>query len=311
LQAELEENGVIRYYTDINGSFPCSFLRSRLQRVARFSYQRAFSESYRFEGSPVDAYRKGVSVDVCRVSERKLLPRRIGYLRYRFAAADLAEQGTFCKGTGETPFTNRFLTNADLGIFPLDTLESLPSADLQNLIYRKCDAAARELTAGSYAVYEFSCSETGFIRLEGDVSDDCHFLVLFDEVDFREDRDETKPKNICFYRNDTYNIVEYRAKAGTFRHLTFEPYTARYLKIVVLSGELLVSQIGILCYENAECDHHADYGRADLNAIAQAAARTFRHNAVDLPTDCSSRERGRLAVRQLVYIESGTAFYGK
>ena len=129
------------------------------------------------------------------------------------------------------------------------------------------------------------------MRISALIGEECHFLLIFDEVDYRTDRSADEPRNIRFERNDTYNIVEYRVKAGAFEHTAFEPYTARFVKILVLSGSLTVGELGMLRYENPDVSAPNPSGDARIDLILDAAARTFRHNAVDLLTDCPSRER--------------------
>ncbi len=49
-QAEVLSGGNVVAYTDGEGGFSCAVSGERLQKVARFSYQRPFSESYDFTG---------------------------------------------------------------------------------------------------------------------------------------------------------------------------------------------------------------------------------------------------------------------
>ncbi len=292
LQAELLKEGRVVLCTAPGGDFSCSFLKERLQKVARFSYQRPFSESYAFSGNPEDACCVTDTVPTEEIPARKLLPRRVGYPRYDEAEAVPDEWGEFEISEAHGRFTNRFLTKSELGIFPLEQLETFPSDNLEGVTYRLKERTDGWLRGGEYAVYAFDYPETGFLKIEATVGGDCHFLVLFDEVDFRDRPSGKEPKNICFYRNDTYNIIEYRAKAGAFKHVCFEPYTMRYAKIVVLSGKLNVGRASLYRYENPDCVNFAwEKGDAAIDRIVEAAVRTFRHNAVDLLTDCPSRER--------------------
>lgn len=291
LQAELLVGGRVVCYTAERGGFTCSVLQERLQKVVRFSYQRAFSESYVFPCPPQACYAPLHPVEAEELPQRRLLPRRVGYPLYDAAYASCEECGTFAyTGRGEA-FTDRYVTLDEIGIFPREALETYPSNALNGMSCRVCEKR-ETCAAGGYELYSFACSETGFLRIRASVEEECHFLLVFDEVSLSEARTSQVPLEIRFDRNACYNIVEYRAAAGAFDHICFEPYTVRYVKIIVLSGRLAVNEVSLLRYENAECSAFSvRTGDEKLDLIVDAAVRTFRHNAVDLPTDCPSRER--------------------
>lgn len=284
-QAEVLSGGNVVAYTDGEGGFSCAVSGERLQKVARFSYQRPFSESYDFTGRA-----ENIPARLSVVPQPKLLPRGVSYPVYDAVCSEIVERGIFEYGGEKTPYDARYLRNESLGLFPLEELQTNPARYLEGISYRLCQKKGA-LGQGDYAVYAFPCSETGFLRISARIGQECHFLLIFDEVDYRTDRKADEPRNIRFERNDTYNIVEYRVKAGAFEHTAFEPYTARYVKILVLSGSLTVGELGMLRYENPDVSAPNPSGDDRIDLILDAAARTFRHNAVDLLTDCPSRER--------------------
>ena len=121
---------------------------------------------------------------------------------------------------------------------------------------------------------------------------DAEVLVLFEEVDNRTKKVDNQPIAIDFWRNDSINIIDYAVKKGEFKHISFEPYTAAYIKIVALSGEIELNETGMIRYENPntgrmefKCDDEK------LNVVTEAARRTLAQNSVDILTDCPSRER--------------------
>lgn len=291
LQAELFAGGKSVCYTAAEGDFVCSVLQERLQKVARFSYQRAFSESYVFLRPPMECYAPLHPVEVEETQSVKLLPRRISYPVYDTAYAVPVECGAFEYGTRGKPFSDRYITLNEIGIFPRDTLETYPSDALNGIKYR---SSGRKPICGDgdYEVYAFDNSETGFLRIRASAEAESHFLVIFDEIALNDPNNADTPKEICFDRNACYNIVEYRTAAGMFEHICFEPYTIRYAKIIVLSGRLKIDEVSLIRYENADCkDFSACGGDKKIDQIIDAAVRTFRHNAVDILTDCPSRER--------------------
>jgi alpha-L-rhamnosidase len=88
------------------------------------------------------------------------------------------------------------------------------------------------------------------------------------------------------------NLFLLECEPGLLSFESFEPYTMRYLKFMVLDGGGNVEDIYLREYCNP------DTGRSlfapddtSLRAIFEAARETLRQNAVDLLTDCPSRER--------------------
>ncbi len=295
LQAEILSGERVVKATGREGDFSCRVLSERVQKVARFSYQRPFSESY--------VYRKPLNLvygevrDSCGteiLSQRKFLPRGVSYPLYDRCDACFTECGTFDDQGNEPPMRDRFLTMSELGIFPIAALETLPSDDLASFRYflSEKERYTGKLSAGEYAVYSFACSETGFLGLSFTAKTDSHLLMIFDEVDYRKEKPADKPINVDFYRNTTFNIVEYDVAAGEYSPLCFEPYTAKYVKVIVTKGEIGLKNLFVIRYENPDCKNFVfRTGNEKTDAVIDAAVRTFRHNAVDLLTDCPSRER--------------------
>ena len=289
LQAEIEECGEARYWT--GRDFYVRRYAERLQRVSRFSYQRAFTESYIFDEDPSKTYSRyfGDGADMpAVVASGKYLPRVTTYPKYGYIGSEFIESGTFYEKEGE-PYRNICMEITNLRIFPIEEWESNPSDRVSNLIYKK-GASKSVYAGGEYAVYDFGKAETGFLGIEAAVSRDTRICILFDEMDMKKAPDE--PAQVMPYRNGCVNIVEYRLKSGEYRHFTFEPYTARFVKVVVLEGEVRDVRINMCKFENADTGRFSfDCSDERLNVIMDAACRTFRHNSVDLLTDCPSRER--------------------
>jgi len=80
---------------------------------------------------------------------------------------------------------------------------------------------------------------------------------------------------------------------GIFNIESFEPYTLRYLKIIVTEGECEVENIYIREYVNPDV-WRAHFASSDqrLNRLFEAGRETLRQNALDIFMDCPSRERG-------------------
>jgi alpha-L-rhamnosidase len=101
-----------------------------------------------------------------------------------------------------------------------------------------------------------------------------------------------KAKNICFYRNTCCNVLKYKLEPGEYNLLQFEATSAQFAKIIVIEGEISINEFSMVLYENKNAyDLKFDCEDKGLQAIVKAAANTFSQNAVDILTDCPSRER--------------------
>ena len=73
---------------------------------------------------------------------------------------------------------------------------------------------------------------------------------------------------------------------------SFEPYTCKVAILLVRSGKITLSSFGVRTYEHDRTRFIERKIRdPELANIYKAAGSTFVHNAVDLYTDCPSRER--------------------
>ncbi len=289
LQAEVVVEGKTVAWT--GRDFLCRRWEERLRKVSRFSYQRGFMECYRFAENPADILAREVEGALPSiVAGGKLLPRTVPYPDYEVRNVDFFERGEFRFIEEKPLYVGRYMKEERLLIFPTEEQESRPSDYICRLEYTKNSLREESLSAGEYAAYRGEYSETGFIRVDGVAEEDSHFYVIFDEVNGNEGT--ALPVDIDFQRNMTSNIIEYDVKAGGFLHTTFEPYTAKFLKIIVQSGKIAVPKISIVSFENPWVRRFSltcEDGR--IERIVDAAKRTLRHNAVDVLTDCPSRER--------------------
>ena len=134
---------------------------------------------------------------------------------------------------------------------------------------------------------------TGFIHTTVDVIKPTVFYMTFDEVDYQESKHKnTDGIYIDFSRNDCSNVIRYDLQPGTYDLLSFEPYSMRYLNIVVDRGDISICDLKLIKYENSDM-YTLDVNTSDddINLIVKAAQHTLAQNAVDVLTDCPSRER--------------------
>lgn len=273
-------------------SFSCVRLHDRLQRVARFSYQRPFSEAYIFDGSRAALLSGDVSGYAPAEQEEVPLPRLLPCetsapaLRYH-RADEVIEEGTVGIDASAPVWRNRMHLNVgkELKGFPVSEWECAPTDEASRFVYN----AGGE---GKYRLYDFGRAITGFVKLRIRARGSAQVYILFDEIIWEEQENAPKGcRNICFYRNETGNVVKWSLRPGEYVLTAFEPYSMRYLKVVVF-GDADAEEAGITDYENPDADaFRFDVADGKMQAILEAAVNTFRQNAVDLLTDCPSRER--------------------
>ncbi len=286
------------------------------QKVCKYSYQRPFTEIYDFERPPQETYLdfspNGAEVEKeypVQVEDKLFEARNVSYPSYEFFPAQEMESGEYFIEK-DLPETNPWILKERLRIFPKHEWESDNSSFLQRLTYRKKELE-NTISEREYVLYNFDFVHTGFLRLECTTLEDSVVLVSFDEIDLNTDENATA--NIRSDRMGSVNVIEYRLKAGqTYAHTTLEPYTAKYIKVHVKSGKIGNVSVGIHTYENPDAEGFLfKTDNEKLNAIVEAARQTFKQNALDILTDCPSRERAGWLCDSYFLGKSEQLFTGK
>ena len=302
LQAEVvAADGKVLASTESKGaSFTATILKERIQKVQRYSFQRPFSEVYRLTPGG-DAWRKDsaakpAAVKVAVLPDRKLLPRRVRYPDYTVRQPSwLVSKGEVRTGIKvEHPWKDRSLTDIGpkLGGYPEKDLETIPSLELQTVANTTNEAPNQVWAAGtslslksnSFGILDFGCNLTGFIGARVTCRSNTRLFLTFDEILSNGDVD--------FKRLGCVNIVGYQLPPGTYNLESFEPYTLRYLKVIVLEGDCEVLSPYLREFAGAGVwDAHFAASDERLNRLFAAGRETFRQNSLDIFMDCPSRER--------------------
>lgn len=282
------------------GAFAAEVLSGRVQKTQRYSFQRPFSEVYQLAPG-YDAWRKkrefnGQKCVLAVQPVKALLPRRVAFPDYHVRQPSaVVAQGEFGVGArAGKPWKDRSLTDIGpkLGGYPERELAVIPSLEMQTFTNSSCQPVNREwsrggnasLGAGHYQVLDLGANLTGFIGMKLSCSQRTRLWVAFDEILSNGDVD--------FKRLGCVNVIRYELEPGTYDLESFEPYTLRYLKILVGEGEAKLDQVWLREYVGAGVDR-AQFAASDerLNRLFVAGRETFRQNALDIFMDCPSRER--------------------
>jgi alpha-L-rhamnosidase len=314
LTAEIEtQAGALVWTSPERGDFTARLLDHRVQRLVRYSYQRTFIECYS-GGSECDAWREkrdaAPSLPLEAAEPSILLPRRMPLPD--FPLHDLRRIGGGFMAPRTEPYERyraRFtheLAPALRGFQPSEWDVDPPGA-WQGYTFVQDESDS--LAAPRFADYRLEGLQSGFIRIELTCHAPARILIGWSErlVDGQLD----------IFRLETNDLAQWDLPVGTHTLETFESYTLGFLRIAVLSGEILVRTVNLRGYE-APARLETFHADPDLAAIQAAALATFRQNAVEVFMDCPSRERagwladsfyiGRSAHTLAYPIEAETAF---
>ncbi len=275
--------------------FTCYRMTERVQNVRRFTFQRAFNEVYHLDSDPLDFFSGNVAdrtpVETVDVAMNKLLPRNVHYPKLNTLYGEMIESG---KLTEEKKDQRIVLEASDadgkeIRGFLAGEIDEDTADEVTNLKY-SADSEKKDgkICAMEYRIFDFSRTLTGFFTLTVKAAADTVLYITFDELATPKDGyTEVNP-----LPNNCVNVLKYTLKAGEYHLISFEANSARYSCISVTEGEAEISDFGMVLYENPDAaDFKYDYHDEELNSIVSAAVNTFAQNAVDVLTDCPSRER--------------------
>ena len=298
LCAELLLNGEAIKYT--GRDFECFEDIRFVRKAERYSVQRHFCEIRDEHLKPFsDKYR--VKAFTC--SENiKFIERHVPYASYEVTDIhSYISRGTFIEGDPDTDTSGRYGTgkkkNAysfsphdypDYGVFKEEEIEDKPFRFVGSACQTKTadnGAMPVKLSAGEWLMVDLDLIHAGFLRFSADVHEESEIIVAFSEL--------CETEIFTFRRVSMQNVIEYKLPANIeYNAESFEPYTFRHVAIFVKSGSLTLRSVGFRSFErDRKAAIKREFKSTVLNEIYSTALRTFAHNAVDLYTDCPSRER--------------------
>lgn len=293
--AEIEVNGEITAYTGGNGWKAYEYAE-RVQRVQRYSIQRAFAEVYDFRKTDSDVLstkgRSELETELC--GEKHFIEREVSYPEFpKETPLCFYEHGTVERTEPEKYYDDRAvkLAGGHYDGFKKEDCEYISVHMAQRLNPIKQGGEIKlpyTLCSDTYAALEMRCNLTGLITLEVTCESNTDVYLTFDEL--------LLDGKINFMRNDTSNVVLYRLSGGhSYRLVTAEPYTFKYMNVISDGGDVRIDGVGIIRtdFNASEIVKKLDTSKADgtIERIYDAAVETFRQNTFDIYMDCPSRER--------------------
>lgn len=291
-------------------------MTERVQKVRRFSFQRTYTEIYHLTGDPKAFYAGNTEshtrIETEVVPMNALLPRYVNYPTLNVLPASYVEYGAVGINPGAKPWRDRAYYGIDpvefKGFYP-EELEEDSGEEIGRFTYTaKGDGHGGTMAPMTYQTYDFGRTLTGFFKLDVNAQTDTTLYVFFDEVITQKEA----YREVSPFRNGCCNVVKYTMPAGEHHLISFEANAARFATVVVSEGTADIADFGMVLYENPDAaSFEYDYGDAELNKIVKAAVNTFAQNAVDVLTDCPSRERAGWLCDSYFSARSEALFTGK
>ena len=173
-------------------------------------------------------------------------------------------------------------------------MEAVPSQHIQELQTETKESlntpyvgsTTIDLKTNEFSILDFGINQTGFIGAVIRCTEPTEVWFHFDEM--LTDDDVISKKRMA----DVNNQVVYELQPGEYRIESFEPYTFKFLKILVTQGDCRVEKVYLREFAAPEHPDAAfSSSNEKLNRIYDAAKQTYRQNALDVFMDCPSRER--------------------
>ena len=272
--------------------------KNRVQKVQRYSFQRAFIDAYQYEDENKYMYHMNESAQsLCKIeiqTDKRYIYRDVEMPGFEtLEPVSVIKKGTAYYEKEKTeiiPEEYFFKIKQDLKGYAREKTEIHVSEEAQKIQLQETECsvnaiAIRQLPlSDEYAIYELPYNATGFFDIRLEVQEKSRTFVMFDEI--------LSNGSVDFLRMNSCNCFVYRMNAGKYRLMNFAPYTMKYLQIVVL-GECIVEQVQFKEYKNSSVLKRIHLPQdTELALIYDAALESFRANALDLFMDCPSRERG-------------------
>lgn len=270
--------------------FNCFALSDRVQKVRRYSFQRGFCETYINEKDRTALYFCKPQNAFPRVKTEKaelphLLPSETLNPALSEIFAEKVIDSGYCKTSPEIAvYVDRTETLIGTVIegFKRGEWQDFSTDEISRITY----LSGAKSGDYAYETLDFSRIVTGIVEVEIIAGNAGEVFFAFDEI-----LSDEKLKAIKPFRGETANVFKWTVKkAGVYNLSAFEPYAFRYANVITSAG--VKANVKVRAYENPEAGKMLfECDDKKIEQIMEAARHTFAHNAVDLLTDCPSRER--------------------
>ena len=300
LQAEVTADERVVLATGPEAGFEAFEVKSRLQKTERYSFQRPFTEYYRLT-EDYDKWRTSTAIPVepvrlALVASGKLLKRNLAMPEYEVVRpVKLHASGEVEFRKPEKYYRDRSLTRISPKFkgYRQSELEVVPSQMIQEIVNRNLKELSEPyakkplpLKTNEFVILDLGTNLTGFMGATLTCREPSTLCFHFDEV--LTNGDVNSKKRMA----DVNNQVIWELAPGTYTLESFEAYTMKYLKVILLKGSCELKEVYLREYAYPLSPDATFASSNDtLDAIYAAARQTYRQNSVDIFMDCPSRER--------------------
>lgn len=301
IRAEVVCNdNVIAFTSAENDSgFSANILNYKLQKVQRLSFQRCFTEYYKLD---VKSQKWKTDIDhhfdLCRLSpvqDAIELPRRQQYPDFvKIYPEIISVQGRVEALKREKYWHPRFFSNigdhlkgwsnAQVTAAVSYEVENMECFDFKMNASKFVNSKSKSIEPDTFVIYDFGASVTGLIGGLFECMQSSKIYILFSET--LTDNDVVLNKY-----DDINNIVVYDLEPGKYNFETIEPYSLRYLKIIVKNSDCQVNDLYVYEFVNPEIKIEFRSSDDRIDSIFRASVNSFKPNSVGTLTDCANRER--------------------
>ena len=295
LCAEIISDGKVVASTG-NGGFEAVYNAERIREVTRYSFQRTFVEAYSCSEKTHRSFEKDINAEfepvvLETVEGKKFITRGVSLARYDECDADkvVTRVKAVFVDVCPKPFRMGYAVPSDDNIafedVKVNVFDEINKGTYTHYSVEHEDAKCVKVTADEYVIYKMPTEKSGFIRFDIDVELDAEIIVHFDETLHNGD---VTPERL----NSHQRGVVWFFEKGRYSVITCEPYTVNYLKFINNSkGNVTVQNFGVTEF-TADIEYKPlNCGNENLDLIHKAAIETYKQNAIDIFTDCPSRER--------------------
>ena len=292
--AEIVNNDeIIAYTCDKFCGFAAFVNGERIQKVQRYSFQRAFAEVYRLGKGEV---RTPIELEVCKAG--RFIRREIPYGEYGVHLPEaVIERGRVCFEEMTEYKSNRFISGNGFVIdgvlrkgYKPDELEYASCIEYEKAVFSDRTEAYEDaddiiLSDGCYADVRFEANRAGIIALDVEACGDGTLFVAYDERYLENGPEPLTHGRTCVLTCD--------AAKGSYTVFTAEPYVFKYIRLVSKGADFKVKRLRQYAVEYPPSHIKARLVTDDeqMRLIYKAAVNTFCDNTVDIYMDCPSRER--------------------
>jgi len=287
IQAELVANSTPVVWT--GKDFTARIHPSARVKTQRYGFQRPMVEAYNI--TSIDTFMTDLTTGseiLAETEAKNIVARYAPYPNYEVTESQPITSGTVEGANLENHTSYRHHKEIDvtkLVEFPPEELEICATDDCSQMTFHPSDKnLGGNLDENTYTIYKFPYNATGMLHFKVKCESPMTLFVTFDEI--------LLDGKVDFLRANCANAIRYDLCAGEHELQFFEVYTMQYFQMTAIGGKCTIEGIPyIIEYKHPPIDKKVKVSSPAFQKIADAAIETFRQNAVDLFTDCPSRER--------------------